>query len=307
MPSAAWREERWMNKVIWQKKHQKQGIIVKKRIYQDTVGVRLQSWVVQTASASILTFVQRGPEEDVLCMCERDEQTWPCFVLFISWPVHSNGADDVFTWRKRVTSCKVSQQKSSISELFFFFAFYGFTDRPAEKVTGNRMRERGRDTQQRAPGQESNLCTWDTCSTKPAKRHPNSEQHLCQPSRSCSLDWKRPARWGCSTSSTELLCYGHPSRRSLHLSESFLLVQLMLCSKDVLTGDAVRWMWCPEKTIKTGALFTRSSKYKTSKKRNKKQMSEVKEHTWIQYTALLYRGLDFYIINSSLTDALVIR
>ena len=125
MPSAAWREERWMNKVIWQKKHQKQGIIVKKRIYQDTVGVRLQSWVVQTASASILTFVQRGPEEDVLCMCERDEQTWPCFVLFISWPVHSNGADDVFTWRKRVTSCKVSQQKSSISELFFFLPFMG--------------------------------------------------------------------------------------------------------------------------------------------------------------------------------------
>ena len=33
---------------------------------------------------------------------------------------------------------------------------YGFIDRPAEEVTGHKMRERGSHTQQRAPGREVN-------------------------------------------------------------------------------------------------------------------------------------------------------
>ena len=62
---------------------------------------------------------------------------------------------------------------------FFFFlsiflAFHGFIDSTVEELTGNRERDRGSDTQQRDPGQESNsdpmqqgqsLCTWDACST----------------------------------------------------------------------------------------------------------------------------------------------
>ena len=39
----------------------------------------------------------------------------------------------------------------------FFFAFYGFIDSSAEEVAGNRMRERGSDTQPRAPGRESGV------------------------------------------------------------------------------------------------------------------------------------------------------
>ena len=64
-----------------------------------------------------------------------------------------------------------------------FWPFYGFIDRIAGEVAGNRMRERGRDTQQRAPGWKSNpgplqrgqsLCTWDARSTNWAKRRPNA-------------------------------------------------------------------------------------------------------------------------------------
>ena len=36
-----------------------------------------------------------------------------------------------------------------------FLALYGFIDSSAEEVTGNRMREMGSETQQRAPGWES--------------------------------------------------------------------------------------------------------------------------------------------------------
>lgn len=79
--------------------------------------------------------------------------------------------------------------------------------------------------------------------------------HLCQPSRSSFLDWKRPARWGCSTSSTALLCYGHPSRHSAPLSGSSHLPQLLLWSKVVPWGDAGQWMLCSERTNKIWATF----------------------------------------------------
>lgn len=72
--------------------------------------------------------------------------------------------------------------------------------------------------------------------------------HLRPPSRSPFPDWKRPARWGRSTSSTALLCYGRPSRRSPPLSGSSHLPQMLLCSKVVQKGDAVQWMWCPERS-----------------------------------------------------------
>ena len=51
--------------------------------------------------------------------------------------------------------------------LYIFWPFYGFIDRTAEDMTGNRDRERGSDTQQRDPGWELNpgplqrLGTWD--------------------------------------------------------------------------------------------------------------------------------------------------
>ena len=68
-------------------------------------------------------------------------------------------------------------------KVFFlvFWPLYGFVDSSAEDVTGNRIRERGSNTQQRAPGWESNpaplqqgqcLCTWDACSTHWAKQCP---------------------------------------------------------------------------------------------------------------------------------------
>ena len=52
-----------------------------------------------------------------------------------------------------------------------FWPFHGFIDSTAEAMTGNRVRGRGSDTQQRDPGRESNpgplqsLSTWDTRST----------------------------------------------------------------------------------------------------------------------------------------------
>ena len=58
----------------------------------------------------------------------------------------------------------------------FFLAFYGFIDRSAEDMTGNRERERerGSDTQQRDsnPGPLQSLGTWGTCSTNWAKWRP---------------------------------------------------------------------------------------------------------------------------------------
>ena len=44
---------------------------------------------------------------------------------------------------------------SFLGPLFFCWPFISFSNRTAEDVTGNRMRERGSDTQQRAPGQDS--------------------------------------------------------------------------------------------------------------------------------------------------------
>lgn len=86
------------------------------RLPTQPLWVSLQSGLLsKTQSAFILTFVQGDPEEDVLCMCKGDEQTWPCFVLFISWSVHSNRADYTLTWRKTVIGqmqAEASQQKS---------------------------------------------------------------------------------------------------------------------------------------------------------------------------------------------------
>ena len=55
--------------------------------------------------------------------------------------------------------------------LNIYLAVYGFIDRSAEDMIGNRERERGSDTQQRDPGLESNpgllqsLGTWGARST----------------------------------------------------------------------------------------------------------------------------------------------
>lgn len=32
----------------------------------------------------MLAFVQGHPEEDVLSVCEGDEQTWPCFIMSVA-------------------------------------------------------------------------------------------------------------------------------------------------------------------------------------------------------------------------------
>lgn len=45
----------------------------------------------------MLTLVQGDPEEDILRVRERDEQTWARFVLFISCSINSNRADYSFT------------------------------------------------------------------------------------------------------------------------------------------------------------------------------------------------------------------
>ena len=64
---------------------------------------------------------------------------------------------------------------------FFFWPLYGFIDSSAEEMTENRMRERGSDRQQRAPGRDSNpgplqrgqsICTLDACPTNCAKQCP---------------------------------------------------------------------------------------------------------------------------------------
>lgn len=165
---------------------------------------------MENKSASIHTFVQGDPEEDVFRMCEGNGQTRPCFVLFISRSVHSNRADHTFTWR----------------------------------------------------GELSDRCT-QAGRGEPAKviQHMSiSNPHLCPSSRSPFPDWKRPARWGRSTSSTALLCYGRPSRRSPLLSDSSHLPQLLLCSKAVPRGDAVQWMWCPERSNRTRVKFIWKSK-----------------------------------------------
>ena len=63
---------------------------------------------------------------------------------------------------------------------YFFGPLYGFIDRTAEDTTGNRIRERGSDPQQRAPGQDSNLGllqrgrSGDARSTNWAQRRPIS-------------------------------------------------------------------------------------------------------------------------------------
>ena len=45
--------------------------------------------------------------------------------------------------------------------------FFGFIDRAAEDVTGNRLRERGSDMQQRAPGRSLQTgCTLTLTNTK---------------------------------------------------------------------------------------------------------------------------------------------
>ena len=40
--------------------------------------------------------------------------------------------------------------------IYFFVLVFGFIDRTAEVMTGNRLRERGSDMQQRAPSRDSN-------------------------------------------------------------------------------------------------------------------------------------------------------
>lgn len=67
----------------------------------------------------MLTFVQGDPEEDILSVCERDEQTWSCFVLFITWSIHSNRADYTFTWRKTVIRCTQKQPEATQQEYVF--------------------------------------------------------------------------------------------------------------------------------------------------------------------------------------------
>lgn len=46
------------------------------------------------------TFVQCDPEDDILSMCERDEQTRPRFVLLVTRTIHSNRADYSLTCKK---------------------------------------------------------------------------------------------------------------------------------------------------------------------------------------------------------------
>ena len=64
-----------------------------------------------------------------------------------------------------------------------FFGPFGLLIGKLKTWTGNRIKERGSDMQQRAPGWESNpdplqwwqsLCTWDACSTNWAKRAPEA-------------------------------------------------------------------------------------------------------------------------------------
>ena len=84
----------------------------------------------------------------------------------------------------RQTSLNIKFRSGEISlmkSLFYFLGFfYGFIDRTAEDMTGNRERERGSDTQQRDQGWKSNpgplqsLGTWAARSTHWAKRHPKS-------------------------------------------------------------------------------------------------------------------------------------
>ena len=71
--------------------------------------------------------------------------------------------------------------KHFLPDKIFFLgggAFYGFIDRTAEDMTGNKEREGGSDTQQRDPCRKSNpgplqsLGTWDAHSTHWAKRRP---------------------------------------------------------------------------------------------------------------------------------------
>ena len=45
---------------------------------------------------------------------------------------------------------------NSFFQVYIFWALYGFIDSTGTDMTGNRMRERGIEMQQRAPG--SNLC-----------------------------------------------------------------------------------------------------------------------------------------------------
>lgn len=39
---------------------------------------------LKTQSTSILAFVHSHPEQDVLSVCEGDEQTWPCLILSVA-------------------------------------------------------------------------------------------------------------------------------------------------------------------------------------------------------------------------------
>ena len=57
---------------------------------------------------------------------------------------------------------------------YFFWPFIDFIDSTAEDMTGNGIRERGRDTRLRAPRpgldpglpqRGQSLCTWDACSS----------------------------------------------------------------------------------------------------------------------------------------------
>lgn len=145
-------------------------------------------------SAFILTFLQGDPEEEIVSVSEGNEQTWSCFMLFISWTINSNRADYTLNWREK-----------------------------KKKTNG-------------------------TCNNKQVQviNYMSLTTHLCLPSRSQFPHWKRPRTRGGWTSSTALLCYGRPSRRSPPPPNSSRPPWSLSCNKVFLRGGAVQSKWRPE-------------------------------------------------------------